>query len=307
MGPQRRSQQLRFVSSPPPKKNQKNQKKSNKLPGIVTRYTLRAIPISTIWAGVYYYHGSQNQRVLQAYATFQHCSQSDPSTGLLVQITSDATVGTFVNVFYDRPVLNPAAFAMFREIPHVADTTQIWRYSEFLASQAQSYFIPRWQLRGSSYKADEASDLKSYEIARREFEGINELGGAYILIYQPVSESLIDVGLNRTTPITLTRTPQTWFSTAVGWGLPSNDAAIYAMSKSVQDKLEEYTKKRGTFLDYIFMNDAFRDQPVIERYGREVVGRLQRVLRKWDPKLVLRRLMPGGFKIPLGGVCSNCE
>lgn len=45
------------------------------------------------------------------------------------------------------------------------------------------------------------------------------------------------------------------------------------------------------------MNYASAGQPVIEGYGEENVRFLREVSRKYDPKGVFQRRVPGGFKL----------
>lgn len=83
-----------------------------------------------------------------------------------------------------------------------------------------------------------------------------------------------------------------------GWYYPSDDASSYKLPTSILNQVEEYSKSSGSYLDYVFMNDASRDQSVIAHYGLENVRKLKAVAAKYDPMRVFQTLESGGFKLP---------
>lgn len=65
------------------------------------------------------------------------------------------------------------------------------------------------------------------------------------------------------------------------------------------NQVEESSKSNGLYLDYLFMNDASKDQEVIAHYGDENVQKLKIIAAKYDPMRVFQTLESGGFKLPL--------
>lgn len=64
------------------------------------------------------------------------------------------------------------------------------------------------------------------------------------------------------------------------------------------NRVEQDSKSKDLYIDYVFMNDASRDQNVIAQYGEENVGKLKIIAAKYDPSRVFQRLERGGFKLP---------
>lgn len=116
---------------------------------------------------------------------------------------------------------------------------------------------------------------------------------------QPISSSLVRAGNARGgSPLGLDNVNQTWFVLDSGWSFPNSDATVHNATRAMKDRIESEAKTEGTYVPYIFMNDASWDQDVIGHYGAESVRRLKEVQRKYDPELVFQNLVSGGFKLP---------
>lgn len=64
------------------------------------------------------------------------------------------------------------------------------------------------------------------------------------------------------------------------------------------NQVEQDSKSKDLYIDYVFMNDASRNQNVIAQYGEENVSKLKIIAAKYDPSRVFQRLERGGFKLP---------
>lgn len=91
---------------------------------------------------------------------------------------------------------------------------------------------------------------------------------------------------------------QTWLVLDVGWWNAEDDQLAHDYTASMISKVDDASQSSGHFVDYIFMNDAAADQPVIERYGAENVAKLKATAAKYDPDGVFQHLASGGFKLP---------
>lgn len=272
--------------------------------GIVTKYTLRAIPIGPVFAGVIGYGPEKTAEVLAAYAEYQKEGIKDRDSNILLQITSDPAYATLLNIVYLKPVWKPAAFAPFYKIEPRFDTSQFLTFAQYIQSQEQTYGgITRWQLRGTSYKASAEMDRKVVEIANAQFTPAVQKAknGATILIFQPIGKTVVDAGKwtmnGGGNPLGVESVGQTWFSTAAGWDEASDDDMVYAAAKKTTDAIEKESKKKGVYLKFLFMNDAFRDQNVFASYGSKNLEKLKSIAKKYDPEGAFQRLWSGGFKL----------
>lgn len=64
------------------------------------------------------------------------------------------------------------------------------------------------------------------------------------------------------------------------------------------NRVENDSKANDLYVDYVFMNDASKDQKVIAHYGEANVAELKKIAAKYDPSKVFQRLESGGFKLP---------
>ena len=53
--------------------------------------------------------------------------------------------------------------------------------------------------------------------------------------------------------------------------------------------------ERGLGVDYLYMNDASRDQNPLASYGAANIARLRAIAAKYDPTRVFQTLQHGGF------------
>lgn len=125
--------------------------------------------------------------------------------------------------------------------------------------------------------------------------------GSVSFSFQPISSSLVEAGQkNGGNALDLEATNQTWFHIDSAWWWPGDDDKVLGASRAMMDVIEETAKEEGSYLPYLFMNDANRRQEVIAHYGEESTRKLHQVQRKYDPRQVFQKLVPGGFKLPKG-------
>lgn len=66
-------------------------------------------------------------------------------------------------------------------------------------------------------------------------------------------------------------------------------------SISTTRKWAELSQARGLDVDFLYLNDASRDQNPIASYGEENVKKLKEVALKYDPARIFQTLQHSGF------------
>ncbi|OAL73379.1 hypothetical protein A7D00_1405 [Trichophyton violaceum] len=79
---------------------------------------------------------------------------------------------------------------------------------------------------------------------------------------------------------------------------PQYKEHIFAEHDKFVQSMIELAKERGVLYPYIMLTYCGYNQAAIASYGPNNVDRLRRVQRKYDPKAVFQRLVPGGQKLP---------
>ncbi|CAJ2510340.1 Uu.00g050430.m01.CDS01 [Anthostomella pinea] len=271
--------------------------------GIVTRFTLTTYPIGNIWGGVKAYTLDALPALFDAMLEYQSVAEKDPYANLMLQaFPLNATLGVVLNMVYMKPEESPSAFEAFYDIETIADTTQIQSLTSFLASQ-QAPSLPRLDWFATSFKPDAGlykTVAETLTSAPELSEIQNLTAGSIAIGWQPISTSAIEAGNARGgNALGLDCANQTWLVIDVGWWDEGDDDTANGATLSMIDKIEAASQGTGNYVDYIFMNDASVEQPVIEHYGPENLAKLRDVQRVHDPDLVFQKLVPGGFKIPV--------
>ena len=115
---------------------------------------------------------------------------------------------------------------------------------------------------------------------------------------QPISSTAIQAGYaSGGNALGLQDVSQTWYAIDVGWYWESDDEFIRSATVDLIGAVTKASEEEDSFIRYLFMNDANREQDVIASYGEGNVRKLRDVQIKYDPDLVFQRLVPGGWKL----------
>ncbi|KAI0006675.1 putative FAD-binding oxidoreductase [Xylariaceae sp. FL0662B] len=274
--------------------------------GIVTAFTLRTYPIFHIWGGTKVYPFEALSDILDALAEFQTNPEKDPYAQFNMNAyVTNTTLGVVLALTYLKPEELPAAFAPFFRLDEnwntMLDTTSL-RTIHDLISEYPIPSIPRIEWTTTSFQPSQSvykfiREIFSTSAAVDKLRGLT--AGTGIFTLQGISPSAVEAGkLHGGNPLGLEPVAQSWFHTDMGWWFPEDDEHAHGAIRSLTDEVETAAKAQGSYLRYLFMNDASIDQHVIEHYGEENVRKLKEVQNKYDTGAVFQRLVPGGFKLP---------
>ncbi|KAI0884076.1 putative FAD-binding oxidoreductase [Annulohypoxylon maeteangense] len=270
--------------------------------GIVTKFTLKAYDIHDAWGGVRVYSLDALPALFDAMYEYQSVANKDPYANIMLQaFPTNASIGAILNVVYLKPEEEPEAFAPFRNITPLADLTKLQTLTELmLAAPVPELTRVNWF--SSSFATDkqlfgEVADILTKAPELEELANLT--AGSLAFGWQPISSSAVLAGHSSGgNPLGLQPVNQTWLVLDVGWWKPEDDELAHNYTLSMINKIDDASKSSGNYVDYIFMNDAAADQPVIEHYGQENVAKLKATAQKYDPDQVFQNLASGGFKLP---------
>ncbi|KAI1080736.1 putative FAD-binding oxidoreductase [Whalleya microplaca] len=270
--------------------------------GVVTKFTLKTYPIFNVWGGMKLYTLDALPALFDAFAKYQTIADKDPYANVMLQaFPTNKSIGAVLNMVYLKPEESPEAFAPFYDIKTVQDTTKLQTLTEMMSSQPPLR-LTRINWFSASFKPDAElfKTVGNILTASPELEEIKSLtAGSVGIGWQPISSSAVLAGQQRGgNALGLEAVNQTWLVIDVGWWFPEDDERAANASMSMINKIDAASKSTGNYVDYIFMNDASANQPVIEHYGPDNVAKMREVQSKYDPDLVFQKLVPGGFKLP---------
>lgn len=87
----------------------------------------------------------------------------------------------------------------------------------------------------------------------------------------------------------------TGWTTLIDWDNTADDETVRSVSISTTEKWRELGEQRGLHLDYLYTNDASKDQSPIATYGAANVDKLKAIALKYDPDQVFQNLQNDGF------------
>lgn len=76
-----------------------------------------------------------------------------------------------------------------------------------------------------------------------------------------------------------------------------DDDTVQKAMEAIIEKHEEITRQKGLYIPFKYLNYADKSQDPIESYGEAVKARLQAVSKRYDPRGVFQKKVPGGFKL----------
>lgn len=270
--------------------------------GIVTRFTLSTYAIHQVWGGIRSYAFEQLPALLSAMLEYQSVPDKDPYANLIMQcFLTNSSIGAVLSMVYLKPEASPRAFSPFYRVPAIADTTKIQSFTDVINGQTMPT-IPRWDWFATSHKPSASlyEEVKAIVTGAPELEEIKSLtSGTMALGIQPISSSVVHAGNARGgNSLGLDSVNQTWFVLATAWSSSDGDEIAHNATRAIIESVEHAAKTDGTYLPYMFMNDASWDQDVMAHYGAKNLDRLREAQRKYDPELLFQRLASGGFKLP---------
>ncbi|EED12004.1 6-hydroxy-D-nicotine oxidase, putative [Talaromyces stipitatus ATCC 10500] len=268
--------------------------------GIVTRYDLYTIPVYNLWFEVLYYTPDQVPDVLDAFAEWQTNGASvDNKSTVAMVISLDSVV---VGLLYSQPTATqPAAFAPFydlnpAEVALAGSNGTITELME-LFGETGSTAAERHDYRSASSKVDAELYKEIYAFWVEQATSVyNQTGANQTFVLQPIPGSLIDAGNARGgNPLGLPYENMQWWTTLIDWVDAADDDLVRGVSIATTEKWQSLATARGSASDFIYMNDASRDQNPLGTYGSSNLAQLKAIAEKYDPSKVFQRLQNGGF------------
>ncbi|KAI0105085.1 putative FAD-binding oxidoreductase [Nemania sp. FL0031] len=271
--------------------------------GIVTNFVTKTYPIYESWGGIQVYTPDQMPELLQALYEYQTIPDKDPYANMIINLvpTNGSLLLTFI---YLKPVERPAAYAPFYALTPAFEQTGIMTLHELMGLFPPT-ILPRWAWYSHTFTPNSAlyAELANLYATAPEFATIGTVqAGTLLAAVQPISASAVLAGRKSNggtgNALGLQAVNQTWWTITATWYNAEDDATVYGAIASFSDKVRAAADAAGTSLEYIFMNDASINQPVIASYGAASVNRLRAVQKAYDPQQVFQKLVTGGQKLP---------
>lgn len=269
--------------------------------GIVTRFDLETFPQGDVFAGDIIFPYVQSEAVISAFAKFADTPDSKAATWIVIA-SNEGHKMLSVLTMYGEPEPKPEVFEELRSIPSIVDLAKVRTLTDMTL-----------QVGGSSPKGDRQMywthtfrferDFIAW-FAEMFFEELEPIAGKYeghkpFPVIQIITrESVARMSRNggNCLPLKEEDAPFMNIIFSCSWKNDGDDEPVIGLIARVMGKAAEEGKKRGLFIEYVYMNYASEYQDVLKSYGEENYGKLRAIAEKYDPSAVFQKLMPGYFK-----------
>ncbi|PHH91703.1 hypothetical protein CDD83_10620 [Cordyceps sp. RAO-2017] len=282
--------------------------------GIVTRVQLAAFELDNLWGGEVFVglNGPQASRpemldkLSRAIVDFVAKNNDDVDTGLqILTAYLSGGKGQTVNsaLSNTRGVENPETVRPFLDMPNrLSNNVRHVKIADFV--HELSSFVPKGfrQITASLTITNDYKTLREvWEATDAVYDALpqkDKIDWVVSIIPQPkVQQSYAKKRGGNSLGLSHVKEDQIVFWFSPRW----TDPALDSVMEEVRDKFvevgERVAKKHGTYSPFLYINFASPQQDPLCGYGADSVAFLKRTARKYDPKGVFQKLMPGGFKV----------
>ncbi|KAI0972958.1 hypothetical protein F4678DRAFT_459812 [Xylaria arbuscula] len=266
--------------------------------GIVTRFDLFTVPISDVWYEIMLFTPYQAFGVLDAFSQWQQREDFDIKSSVTLSIGLDIiTVGLLYSAPTDRPDCFEPFYSLGPVQTPVPSTNGTLAQVYEMAYSAVSTEPMRHDYRGASSLVDADLYKSVYSFWRAKALAVSESTGAsQIFALQHVAANVADFGLSQGgNAMGIPRRAHQWWTTLVDWREARHDEIVRSVAIETSEQWKQVGVERGSYLPFVYMNDASRDQNPLASYGAENLDKLKAIACKYDPDQIFQRLQPGGF------------
>ncbi|KAL4935542.1 hypothetical protein BDV06DRAFT_217352 [Aspergillus oleicola] len=271
--------------------------------GIVTRYDLQTFEQGQYWGGAIQHPSSANAAQLAALETFLR--KADPHAQIEQSFLFDTNAPGHAyssnNMFYTKPVVDAPALRGFTQIqPQIHNSMRLGNLSEF--SDELSMYQP--MDKHVNYATT------TFGLSPDILPKVHAIWLEFASKLQ-IPDVLAVLTLQALPPMTETSTNSLGFAPGSHpekdhvlclfsnyWSRSEHSARIERATQDVIAAIDELTGREELGAQYRYINYAAKWQDPITSYGKDVVEKLWRVSRKYDPQGVFQVKVPGGFKLP---------
>ncbi|KAF5027020.1 hypothetical protein F66182_895 [Fusarium sp. NRRL 66182] len=267
--------------------------------GIITQLELYTVPTYLVWGQISIHSTEQAYELIEAFDEWQNNGASDTKSTVALSIGLDSIT---VGLTYAEPVSEPPeAFEPFYNIEPlqvaVPPSNLTFHFVNQIIGAGDPTGPSRHDYRGISTRVDTDLTKKMYKFWRDRALAVREATGASQgFSIQHVGPNLVKQSkLKGGNPLNMPSGKQQWWTTLIDWENAADDDLVRSVSIDTTNEWQKLAKERGTFIPFLFMNDASRDQNPLASYGAANVARLKGIAKKFDRNQVFQRLQNGGF------------
>ncbi|KAF2477622.1 putative oxidoreductase [Lindgomyces ingoldianus] len=279
--------------------------------GIVTRLDAKLFSQTPFWGGTVAQPITNKEAFFDFFSNFTVSKTYDPYAALISDFAWISGVPTIVhNIAYTNgdAIWPPPAFALLDAMPKTATTMRKDRVSSFTneIAAAASFSTGRNNLLMTltfTNDRNQAPDFMAeiYNLADATAQELILIVGLVVtMTFQPLPYSIYSksaatggnvLGLDRS------RDDLINLLFTLSWQLSTDNGRVNGAMENLESSIVSRAKERGLSNEFVYLNYAAEWQDPIQGYGGANVQFLRSVSKRYDPKGVFQKAVPGGFKL----------
>ncbi|KAL5352884.1 hypothetical protein ACLOAV_002832 [Pseudogymnoascus australis] len=266
--------------------------------GFVTLVEQKVVEGTQLWGGFTSYELSERDNVFTEYLDFVEKTEENSPDQTIIALYFDTTGFSIRSILTNnKGIANAPAFDGFLALPNISST---------VTSGSISDIIPHanW-FTGMTTNTFEAltiiDDLHHKYIPLMQAAAPNSNFSTLVEL-QPVTNSMVDNSVARGGNILgLERVvkdgPVLMWLVSLTVDTEENQNAILPIAREFIDAINKAEKEAGHWIDWIYLNYAWKDQKPYSHYGKDNIKLLHTVSKKYDHDGVFQKLRRTGFRL----------
>jgi hypothetical protein len=270
--------------------------------GIVTRFDYETFPQGDLFAGNIYFDYEHKDAVMAAWNSV--AIDSDPKSATWLGVAHHEGKKLLIALLmYSEPTEDFHLMKELSTIPSIGGTAQIRSMADMAhhidENQAKDHYQNYWNHTfkfdpdfvtwlvdmyigefapySMSYETDQQSMLLMQFITKEAASFMSREGGCCL----PLNEK---------------EAPYVNVMFPTAWKIAEDEERVLTIVRKLMTLAVEEGKRRGLYVDFIYLNYASKFQDALKGYGKKNYQKLQRIASKYDPDGVFQRSSAGHFK-----------
>ncbi|KAE8370571.1 hypothetical protein BDV27DRAFT_140195 [Aspergillus caelatus] len=270
--------------------------------GIVTRFDVATIPQGKMWYSMLNYNYTNATLWAHAKAFSNFMKPESHDSAAMMAMFLDYVDGRLLlsdAMWYTKEVEKPTVYDAFTEIPNLGGVAElnttdnvVEKFGENIPSKVERGF----QLTFSFHNPDPMVYMQLFKIWEKGLSKIANVEGIFVEFLtqpHPVTNGTNMFGL------TPGKTDDVMVDMTATYAKKADDALVKSVITDIVNQQRAVLKAHGYLIDFIYLNYADISQKVLQSWGADKIAKLRAVSKRYDPKGVFQKQVPGGYKIPM--------
>ncbi len=268
--------------------------------GLVTSISFSTIPYTGILGGSIANLITHRSEVFSAFANIAGSTDYDIHASVVMGLLYNSTFKGWLlssTPIYTLPEQHPAVYNELFSVPNISDTLHITHLSTFANESATPPL--NWLFYTGTYGVSSTFLDRMFDICNTTLYDFQIPHGVlWDLAFEPLPTAFVAYGAGKNS---LGTSPADGNSmvllVSALWPDSASNPQVHAKATELMSNLDGAAQEMGLLKGFVYVNYADWSQKPFESYGEQNVEFLRQTARKYDPKGVFQRRVPGGFKL----------